>query len=44
VNYIDKVRDVIRRLHGVESTHIESVPIKEVSQGKTVWDGIRGSF
>jgi hypothetical protein len=40
VNYIDELRDVIRRLHGVESTHVESVPIKEVFQGKTVWDGI----
>ena len=33
-------RDVIRHLHGVESSHVESVPIKEVFQGKTVWDGI----
>ena len=40
MNYIDELRDVIRRLHGVESTHVESVPIKEVFQGKTVWDGI----
>jgi hypothetical protein len=40
VNYIDELRDVIRRLHGVESTHVESVPIKEVFQDKTVWDGI----
>jgi hypothetical protein len=40
VNYIDELRDVIRRLHGVESSHVESVPIKEVFQGKTVWDGI----
>jgi hypothetical protein len=40
VNYIDELRDVIRGLHGVESTHVESIPIKEVFQGKTVWDGI----
>ena len=31
---------MIRRLHGVESKHIESVPIKETFQGKTVWEGI----
>jgi len=31
---------VIRRLHGVESKHVESVPIKEVFKGKTVWDGV----
>jgi hypothetical protein len=38
--YIDELKDVIKRLHGVESTHVESVPIKEVFQDKTVWDGI----
>jgi hypothetical protein len=39
-NYIDELRDVIKRLHGVESTHVGSVPIKETFQGKTVWEGI----
>jgi hypothetical protein len=27
-------------LHGVEAKHIESVPVKETIQGKTVWDDI----
>jgi hypothetical protein len=40
VTYIEELRDVIRRLHGVDATHIESVPVKEMFQGKTVWDGI----
>jgi hypothetical protein len=40
VSYIDDLRDVIRKLHGVEATHIESVPVKETFQGKTVWEGI----
>lgn len=40
MNEIDKLRAVIRHLHGVESEHIESVPIKETFQGKTVWDGV----
>jgi hypothetical protein len=31
---------VIRRLHGVDSTHLESVPVKETFQGKTVWEGV----
>jgi hypothetical protein len=39
-DYIEELRDVIRHLHGVESKHVESVPIKEVFQGKTVWEGI----
>ncbi len=37
---IDELRDVIRRLHGVEAKHIESVPVKEKFEGKTVWEGI----
>src|SRR5438552_18581305 len=39
-NYIDELKDVIRRLHGAEATHVESVPVKETFQGKTVWEGI----
>ena len=39
VTYIEELRDVIRQLHGVESRHVESVPIKEIFQGKTVWEG-----
>ena len=40
MTYIQELRDVIRRLHGVEAKHIESVPVKETFQGKTVWDGV----
>jgi hypothetical protein len=40
VTYIEELRDVIRHLHGVESTHVESVPVKEVFQGQTVWEGV----
>jgi hypothetical protein len=38
--YIEELREVIRRLHGVDATHIKSVPVKEAFQGKTVWEGI----
>jgi hypothetical protein len=37
---IEELRDAINRLHGVEATHRESVPVKEVFNGETVWDGI----
>jgi hypothetical protein len=40
VTHIEELKEVIRKLHGVESTHRESVPVKEVFQGKTVWEGI----
>ncbi len=37
---IGELRSVIKRLHGAESKHVQSVPVKEVHQGKTVWDGV----
>jgi hypothetical protein len=40
VTYIEELREVIRKLHGVESTHIASVPVKEMFQGRTVWEGV----
>ncbi len=40
MRYIEELKDVIREVHGVEATHRESVPVKEVFQGKTVWEGI----
>ena len=40
MSYIEELRDVIRRLHGAEATHIESVPVKETFKGETVWEGI----
>lgn len=38
--YIDELRDVIRKLHGAEATHVKSVPVKEEFGGQTIWDGI----
>ena len=40
MSYIEELRDVIRRLHGAEATHVESVPVKETFKGETVWEGI----
>lgn len=40
MTYIDELRTVIKRLHGVESRHVESISIKETHQGKTVWEGV----
>ena len=37
---IDELREVIRKLHGVESAHVGSVPVKETFQGRTVWEGV----
>jgi aminoglycoside phosphotransferase (APT) family kinase protein len=40
MTYIEELLGVIQRLHGVDTTHVESVPIKEMFQGKTVWEGV----
>jgi hypothetical protein len=40
MTHIDELQDVTHRLHGAKARHIESVPITEVFQGETVWDGI----
>jgi len=40
MTYIEELKEAIRKLHGVESTHQHSVPVKEVFKGQTVWDGI----
>lgn len=40
MTYIDELKEVIHRLHGATATHVESVPVKEVFEGKTIWDGV----
>jgi hypothetical protein len=40
VSYLGDLKDVIHKLHGAEATHRESVPVKEVWQGQTIWDGV----
>ncbi|HTJ30719.1 MAG TPA: hypothetical protein VL346_09475 [Acidobacteriaceae bacterium] len=40
MSYLGDLREVIHKLHGVHATHVESVPVKEVWQGKTIWEGV----
>jgi hypothetical protein len=40
MTYIEELQSVIHKLHGVHSTHVQSVPVTEIHQGKTIWDGI----
>lgn len=39
MTYIEELRDVIEKLHGIRATHVETVPIKEEFQGQTIWEG-----
>jgi hypothetical protein len=37
---IEELIEVIQKLHGAHATHRQSVPVKEVFNGKVIWDGI----
>jgi hypothetical protein len=39
-SYLEELREVIRRVHGVESEHVRTIAVKETLQGTTVWDGL----
>jgi hypothetical protein len=39
-DYLNQLANNIRRLHGAEAAYVESVPVKETFQGRTVWEGI----
>lgn len=40
MSHIDELREAIHKVHGGTATHTESVPVKEVFNGQTVWDGV----
>ncbi len=40
MTHIQELRNVIHRLHNAKAKHLESVPVTEIFQGKTVWDGV----
>lgn len=40
MTYIEAIQDAIRRTHGCESRHIESVPVQETFRGQVVWSGV----
>ncbi|MBI1814274.1 MAG: hypothetical protein HYR72_04810 [Deltaproteobacteria bacterium] len=37
---IRRLQKVIRDLHGLDSEHVESVPVNETINGEPVWQGI----
>lgn len=39
MTYLESLQEAIRKLHGCESVHVESVAIDERFQGKPVWQG-----
>lgn len=39
MDYIAELQAAILNLHGCSSTYVETVPVTEVFQGETVWQG-----
>lgn len=37
---ITELKDAIRAMHGCESLHVESVPVVEVFERQTAWEGM----
>jgi len=37
--YIERLQMVVRQLHECDATWLESVPVKEIFKGETVWEG-----
>ena len=38
-DYIAELQAAILKLHGCEATYLETVPVTEIFQGETVWQG-----
>jgi hypothetical protein len=39
MSHIERLHEAIRRMHGCESVHVSTLPVKEVFQGKVAWEG-----
>lgn len=39
MKHVERLQQAIRDLHGLDSEHVESVPITETFEAKTVWQG-----
>lgn len=39
MSYIEELQDAIRNLYNAEPVYVQTVPVKEVFQGQTVWEG-----
>lgn len=39
MDYIGELKKAIRKLHGCESDHVETVSVNETFQGRAVWEG-----
>lgn len=40
MSHITELQDAINKLHKAKATHVESVPVREAHQGRTIWEGV----
>jgi hypothetical protein len=40
VSHITELRDAIHKLHGAKAEYVRSVAVREMFQGRVVWDGV----
>ena len=40
MSHITELQNAINKLHKAKATHLESVSVREMHQGRTVWEGI----
>jgi len=40
MGYVEELQHVIRHLHKAKAAHVASVPVKEMHEGTTLWEGI----
>ena len=38
-DYIEEIKAVFMVQHGCEASYVETVPVREVFQGETIWEG-----
>lgn len=38
-DYLDNIRGAIRLIHGCDSKHVTTTPVKEIFKGQVAWEG-----
>ena len=39
MTYLEEIRHAIKQLHGCESRHVVTTPVKELFKGQVAWEG-----
>ena len=39
MTYLEDLKAVVEELYDLGATHVETVPVKEVFEGETIWEG-----